>query len=118
MPTAKQFRPVLSDRLVLFYAGGSRDLRCKVVLLLLDAFAELIADEARQLDAGARVLGGSCNDLGDRGLVVANEQLGKQRVLLAELGETAFDDLREGQAVTFDVGRGPKGPRGDNVRLS
>jgi hypothetical protein len=32
--------------------------------------------------------------------------------------QTAFDDLREGQAVTFDVGQGPKGPRGENVRLS
>ena len=31
---------------------------------------------------------------------------------------TAFDDLREGQAVTFDVGQGPKGPRGENVRLA
>jgi CspA family cold shock protein len=32
--------------------------------------------------------------------------------------QTAFDDLREGQAVTFDMGQGPKGPRGENVRLS
>ena len=32
--------------------------------------------------------------------------------------QTAFDDLREGQTVTFDVGQGPKGPRGENVRLS
>ena len=32
--------------------------------------------------------------------------------------QTAFDDLREGQAVTFDMGHGPKGPRGENVRLS
>jgi CspA family cold shock protein len=31
--------------------------------------------------------------------------------------QTAFDQLIEGQAVTFDVGRGPKGPRGENVRL-
>jgi CspA family cold shock protein len=30
--------------------------------------------------------------------------------------QTAFDELREGEAVTFDVGRGPKGPRGENVR--
>lgn len=29
---------------------------------------------------------------------------------------TSFDELREGQAVTFDVGEGPKGPRGENVR--
>lgn len=27
-----------------------------------------------------------------------------------------FDDLREGQAVTFDSGQGPKGPRAENVR--
>ena len=30
--------------------------------------------------------------------------------------QTTFDQLRENQAVTFDVGHGPKGPRGENVR--
>jgi CspA family cold shock protein len=29
-----------------------------------------------------------------------------------------FDSLREGQAVTFDVGQGPKGPRAENVKLA
>ena len=29
-----------------------------------------------------------------------------------------FDQLREGQAVTFDTGQGPKGPRAENVRPS
>jgi CspA family cold shock protein len=28
-----------------------------------------------------------------------------------------FDSLHEGQAVTFDVGQGPKGPRAENVKL-
>ena len=28
----------------------------------------------------------------------------------------AFEDLREGQSVTFDTGQGPKGPRAENVR--
>ena len=32
--------------------------------------------------------------------------------------QTAFDQLREGQSVTFDVGNGPKGQRGENVRLA
>ena len=27
-----------------------------------------------------------------------------------------FDQLREGQAVTFNTGPGPKGPRAENVR--
>ena len=31
--------------------------------------------------------------------------------------ETRFDDLREGQAVTFERGQGPKGPRGENVKV-
>ena len=32
--------------------------------------------------------------------------------------QTHFDELREGQTVTFDLGQGPKGPRGENVRLA
>lgn len=29
-----------------------------------------------------------------------------------------FDTLREGQAVTFESGQGPKGPRAENVRVA
>ncbi len=29
-----------------------------------------------------------------------------------------FDEMREGQAVTFERGQGPKGPRAENVRLA
>ena len=29
-----------------------------------------------------------------------------------------FEELREGQSVTFDRGEGPKGPRGENVRVA
>ncbi|HVZ22283.1 MAG TPA: cold shock domain-containing protein [Vicinamibacterales bacterium] len=28
-----------------------------------------------------------------------------------------FDELREGQGVSFERGQGPKGPRAENVRL-
>lgn len=28
-----------------------------------------------------------------------------------------FEELREGQKVAYDEGRGPKGPRAENVRL-
>ena len=31
--------------------------------------------------------------------------------------DVQFDQLREGQAVTFDTGQGPKGPRAENVRI-
>jgi len=29
----------------------------------------------------------------------------------------AFDNLREGQTVSYEVGQGPKGPRAEHVRL-
>jgi len=29
-----------------------------------------------------------------------------------------FDELREGQSVSFEKGQGPKGPRAENVRLA
>jgi len=32
------------------------------------------------------------------------------------LNGVSFSGLREGQAVTFERGQGPKGPRGENVR--
>jgi CspA family cold shock protein len=32
--------------------------------------------------------------------------------------DARFDDLREGQAVTFERGQGPKGPRGENVKIA
>jgi CspA family cold shock protein len=31
---------------------------------------------------------------------------------------TPFNQLREGQTVTFDKGHGPKGPRAENVQVS
>ena len=34
------------------------------------------------------------------------------------VADGSFDQLREGQAVTFNTGQGPKGPRAENVRLA
>ncbi|MEM7204900.1 MAG: cold shock domain-containing protein [Planctomycetota bacterium] len=34
----------------------------------------------------------------------------------SSLEDMTFDELREGQKVTFNVGEGPKGPRAENVK--
>jgi cold shock protein len=35
----------------------------------------------------------------------------------SNLEGVSYNDLREGQQVSFTEGRGPKGPRAENVRL-
>lgn len=37
---------------------------------------------------------------------------------MSNLDGIRFEELREGQRVTFTVGQGPKGPRAENVRLA
>ena len=35
----------------------------------------------------------------------------------SNLEGVTYDQLREGQRVSYEVGQGPKGPRAENVRL-
>ena len=37
---------------------------------------------------------------------------------LSSLEDAQWDDLQQGQKVTFEVGEGPKGPRAERVRLA
>lgn len=37
---------------------------------------------------------------------------------MSALEGTNFDQLQEGQKVSFEIGQGPKGPRAENVRLA
>ena len=36
----------------------------------------------------------------------------------ADLDGLSYDELREGQRVSYTEGRGPKGPRAENVKLA
>ena len=36
---------------------------------------------------------------------------------MSSLEGVTYEELREGQRVTFNEGRGPKGPRAENVKL-
>src|SRR5688500_17276770 len=83
----------LGDGLGFGRSRGGRDLGGEVAFLFLDALAELEADEALELNARPGLLGGGGDDFGDRRLVVDHEQLRQQRIVLAELGDRAFDHL-------------------------
>ncbi len=36
----------------------------------------------------------------------------------SSLEGVSYEQLREGQQVSYDIGKGPKGPRAENVRVS
>ena len=51
------------------------------------------------------------------GWVWANRSDGNEYFFHQSACNVQFYELREGQAVTFDAGEGPKGPRAENVTL-
>jgi cold shock protein len=61
---------------------------------------------------------GTIKRLTDKGFgFIANEK-GKDLFFhMSAVEGCRFEELREGQAVTFNEGVGPKGPRAENVRV-
>lgn len=60
---------------------------------------------------------GTIKRLTDRGFGFIDTGDGKDIFFhMSSVVETSYDDLREGQKVSFDVGEGPKGPRAENVK--
>ena len=61
---------------------------------------------------------GSIVRLQDKGFGFIKPESGEKDVFFhaSALVEIAFDDLKEGDEVTFDVVEGPKGPAAENVQ--
>jgi cold shock protein len=61
---------------------------------------------------------GTIKRLTDKGFGFINTGAGGADLFFhtSSLQGVTFDQLREGQRVSYDEGRGPKGPRAENVR--
>lgn len=60
---------------------------------------------------------GTIKRLTDKGFGFISDGSGKDMFFHNSCLEgVRFDELREGQKVTYNVGQGPKGPRAENVR--
>ncbi|MEX1097801.1 MAG: cold shock domain-containing protein [Planctomycetales bacterium] len=60
---------------------------------------------------------GTIKKLTDKGFGFIDTGNGKDLFFhVSSLAGVAYEDLHEGQAVTFNEGHGPKGPRAENVR--
>ncbi len=61
---------------------------------------------------------GTIKRLTDRGFGFIETGEGKDMFFhMSACEDCQFDELREGQRVSFNVGQGPKGPRAENVRV-
>lgn len=62
---------------------------------------------------------GTIKRLTDKGFGFIAPESGKDMFFhSSSLEGISFEELREGQRVSYEVGQGPKGPRAENVRLS
>ena len=62
---------------------------------------------------------GTIKRLTDKGFGFIDTGTGKDMFFhSSSLDGVSYDELREGQRVTYTEGRGPKGPRAENVKLA
>ena len=60
---------------------------------------------------------GTIKKLTDKGFGFIDTGKGEDMFFhMSNVVDVSYDDLREGQKVTFTLGEGPKGPRAENVR--
>jgi CspA family cold shock protein len=66
---------------------------------------------------GYKMAEGTIKRLTDRGFGFIETSPGKDIFFhMSNVDGVRFEDLREGQKVSFEEGQGPKGPRAENVR--
>jgi cold shock protein len=65
-----------------------------------------------------RMAEGTIKKLTDKGFGFIDTGNGKDMFFhMSNLDGVQFDDLEEGQSVSYEPGQGPKGPRAENVRV-
>ena len=61
---------------------------------------------------------GTIKKLTDKGFGFIDTGEGKDMFFhMSNLEDVTYDELQEGQRVSFNEGQGPKGPRAENVRV-
>ncbi len=61
---------------------------------------------------------GTIKRITDKGFGFIDDGSGKDMFFhSSNLEGVTYDQLREGQRVSYEVGQGPKGPRAENVRV-
>ena len=73
--------------------------------------------DAGSLAAEMKMAEGTIKRLTDKGFGFIDTGDGKDIFFhMSNLESVTYEELREGQRVTFNEGKGPKGPRAENVK--
>ncbi|MEO2030735.1 MAG: cold shock domain-containing protein [Planctomycetaceae bacterium] len=61
---------------------------------------------------------GTIKRITDKGFGFIDDGTGKDMFFHSSaLEDVRYEDLRDGQQVSYNIGQGPKGPRAENVRV-
>jgi CspA family cold shock protein len=84
-----------------------------------DTNADVVGVDDTNKRSGKKMAEGTIKRLTDKGFgFIETGDGGKDMFFhMSACEDCQFDELREGQRVSFNVGQGPKGPRAENVRV-
>jgi len=78
----------------------------------------VVPEQGEITEAGYEMAEGTIKRLTDKGFGFIDAGNGKDVFFhMSAVEGCNFDDLTDGQRVSFNIGQGPKGPRAENVRV-
>ncbi len=77
-----------------------------------------VTDDICESERVREMAEGTIKRITDKGFGFIDDGTGKDMFFHSSaLEDVRYEDLRDGQQVSYNIGQGPKGPRAENVRV-
>ena len=77
-----------------------------------------VTDDIFESERVRQMAEGTIKRMTDKGFGFIDDGTGKDMFFHSSaLEDVRYEDLRDGQQVSYNIGQGPKGPRAENVRV-
>jgi CspA family cold shock protein len=77
-----------------------------------------VTDDICESERVRQMAEGTIKRITDKGFGFIDDGTGKDMFFHSSaLEDVRYEDLRDGQQVSYNIGQGPKGPRAENVRV-
>ena len=78
-----------------------------------------VTDDICESERVRQMAEGTIKRITDKGFGFIDDGTGKDMFFHSSaLEDVRYEDLRDGQQVSYNIGQGPKGPRAENVRVA